>query len=155
MVLSKQLPSDVAEFSLIFEGTQTGNRICGTALAVDSKTLIGEVGGLQCVFTVCNMSELLVYCDVGYGISEEVKVEIVGINRGGSKVQPFTMTFLSRFQLICSFFPEDVLLQAPVAVARCLPVDIENTRADDDELADFCLRSMPVDLTFKHFFGST
>ena len=94
-----------------------------------------------------------VFFNEGYGKAEEVCVEVVG-TRGGSRVRSFSMTFLSRFQLISSMFPDDILLQAPVAVARCLPLNTENMQAVDEELAEFCQRNMPIDLSFRHFFGS-
>jgi hypothetical protein len=133
VVLSKALPVNVTEFSLIFEGISSKNRISGKAVPVDTKTLIGTVGG--------------------YGKPEEVSVEVVG-TKGGTRVPSFSMTFLSRFQLISSFFPDDILLQAPVAVARCLPIYAEDIQGVDEELAEFCQRNMPVDLSFRHFFGS-
>ena len=45
VVLSEALPASVTEFSLIFEGISSKNRISGKAVPVDTKTLIGTVGG--------------------------------------------------------------------------------------------------------------
>lgn len=109
---------------------------------------------------------------LAYGRAEEVEVRVVGLSRS-VRVDPFRVVFCTRFQLICGLFPDEVPLQAPLAVACCLHKDHSASAATadgeidgdldendivnmiDEELADCCKRNVPTDLSFKKFFGST
>ncbi|XP_065827067.1 uncharacterized protein [Oscarella lobularis] len=151
VVLKHPLPQRTAEYSLTFKGVKTGGEILGRAVKVDQKTLICEVGA--------------------YGRAEEVEVRVVGLSRS-VRVDPFRVVFCTRFQLICGLFPDEIPLQAPLAVACCLHQDHSAAAATadgdidgdldendivnmiDEELADCCRRNVPTDLSFKKFFGS-
>eukprot|EP00118_Oscarella_pearsei_P009731 m.56781 g.56781 ORF g.56781 m.56781 type:complete len:848 (+) comp34652_c0_seq3:545-3088(+) len=142
VVLKHPLPQRVTDYSLMFKGLQSGREILGGAVKVDKKTLVGNVGA--------------------YGKAEEVEVRVVGLATS-VRVDPFRITFCTRFQLICSLFPEDIPLQAPIAVAWCMhghDASVDDDEEDDeaadvmdDELADFCQRNTPTDLSFRKFFG--
>ncbi|XP_065826375.1 uncharacterized protein [Oscarella lobularis] len=145
VLLQNELPEEATDFCLIFEGLQTNRRRHGKAIKFDRRTLIGTVGR--------------------YGRAEEARVHVVGVSVA-VKVDPFSMNFLNRYQLICDLLPSDVPLQVPVVLAKAFvgsgsaisdaEIDSEVTTIDE-ELADFCERDhppIPADLTFRRFFGS-